>query len=117
VANTNLLLNASRSQKETAQKPYKISGQDADEKHFAAVEMYASNPPIKTEVEQHMAIAYSKIDKAVKRGASYNGAKIQLSAETETAPLRRDRRLLQQVSLQQAVVKESIWSKTERWVL
>jgi len=68
-------------------------------------------PGIKTEVEQHMAIAYSKIDKAVKR-VLHQQCEIQPSAETETArPLRR--RLLQQVSLQQAVVKE-VFVKTER---
>jgi len=86
VANTNLLLNASRSQKETVRnKTLQISGQDADEKYSP---LSRCNPTgIKTEVEQHMAIAYSKIDKAVKRGVLHrnNGTRIQPSAETETA--------------------------------
>ena len=48
-------------------------------KYFAAVETYAANPSpeLKQEVQQHMAVAYSKIDKAVKRGVLHanNGAR------------------------------------------
>lgn len=48
-------------------------------KYFSAVEAYAANPTPeqKQVVEQHMAAAYSKIDKAVKRGVLQrnNGAR------------------------------------------
>lgn len=48
-------------------------------KYFAAVETYAANPTpeLQQEVQQHMAAAYSKIDKAVKRGVLHpnNGAR------------------------------------------
>jgi small subunit ribosomal protein S20 len=48
-------------------------------KYFSAVESYAANPTpeARQEVQQHMAAAYSKIDKAVKRGVLHpnNGAR------------------------------------------
>jgi small subunit ribosomal protein S20 len=60
-------------------KAYKSAVKTLMKKYFAAVEMYASNPTpeLRQEVEQHMAIAYSKIDKAVKRGVLHrnNGAR------------------------------------------
>jgi small subunit ribosomal protein S20 len=48
-------------------------------KYFSAVEAYGANPTpeLKQEVQQHMSAAYSKIDKAVKRGVLHpnNGAR------------------------------------------
>ena len=48
-------------------------------KYFAAVETYAATPTpeLQQEVQQHMAAAYSKIDKAVKCGVLHrnNGAR------------------------------------------
>lgn len=48
-------------------------------KYFNVVEAYAANPTPEgqQEVQQHMAAAYSKIDKAVKRGVLHpnNGAR------------------------------------------
>jgi len=51
-------------------KAYKSAVKTLVKKYFAAVETYAANPTpeSKQEVQQHMAVAYSKIDKAVKRG-------------------------------------------------
>jgi small subunit ribosomal protein S20 len=48
-------------------------------KYFSAVEAFAANPTpeARQAVQQHMAAAYSKIDKAVKRGVLHpnNGAR------------------------------------------
>jgi small subunit ribosomal protein S20 len=48
-------------------------------KYFSAVEAFAANPTPESRqvVQQHMAAAYSKIDKAVKRGVLHpnNGAR------------------------------------------
>jgi len=51
-------------------KAYKSAVKTLVKKYFAAVQTYAANPTpeSKQEVQQHMAVAYSKIDKAVKRG-------------------------------------------------
>ncbi len=51
-------------------KAYKSSIRTLMKKCFAAVNAYAANPTPESmqEVQQHMAAAYSRIDKAVKRG-------------------------------------------------
>ncbi len=51
-------------------KAYKSAVKTLMKKYFAAVETYAANPSpeLRQQVQQHMAAAYSKIDKAVKRG-------------------------------------------------
>ncbi|MGB3508674.1 MAG: 30S ribosomal protein S20 [Microcoleaceae cyanobacterium] len=51
-------------------KNYKSAVKTLMKKYFAAVENYVANPTeeLKQEVNQHMSKAYSKIDKAVKRG-------------------------------------------------
>jgi small subunit ribosomal protein S20 len=58
---------------------YKSAVKTLMKKYFAALQNYAANPTpeLRQEVEQHMAIAYSKIDKAVKRGVLHqnNGAR------------------------------------------
>ena len=60
-------------------KAYKSAVKTLMKKYFAAVETYATNPSteLKQEVLQHMAAAYSKIDRAVKRGVLHpnNGAR------------------------------------------
>ncbi len=60
-------------------KSYKSAVRTLMKKYFTAVENYASNPTdeLKTEVEQRMSKAYSKIDKAVKRGVLHknNGSR------------------------------------------
>ncbi|NEQ38762.1 MAG: 30S ribosomal protein S20 [Okeania sp. SIO3I5] len=60
-------------------KSYKSAVRTLMKKYFIAVENYASNPTeeLKTEVEQRMSKAYSKIDKAVKRGVLHknNGSR------------------------------------------
>lgn len=51
-------------------KAYKSAVKTLMKKYFAAVQAYAANPSpeLRQEVQQHMALAYSKIDRAVKRG-------------------------------------------------
>lgn len=51
-------------------KAYKSAVKTLMKKYFAAVETYAANPSpeLRQEVQQQMAAAYSKIDKAVKTG-------------------------------------------------
>jgi small subunit ribosomal protein S20 len=60
-------------------KSYKSAVKTLMKKYFAAVETYAANPSTeqKEEVLKHMSAAYSKIDKAVKRGVLHvnNGAR------------------------------------------
>jgi len=60
-------------------KAYKSAVRTLMKKYFAAVETYATNPSpeLKQEVQQHMSVAYSKIDRAVKRGVLHpnNGAR------------------------------------------
>ena len=60
-------------------KAYKSAVKTLMKKYFAAVEKYAANPSPETqeEVNSRMAEAYSKIDKAVKRGVLHpnNGAR------------------------------------------
>jgi len=60
-------------------RTYKSAVRTLMKKYFAAVETYAANPTpeAKQEVLSHMAAAYSKIDKAVKRGVLHqnNGAR------------------------------------------
>ena len=60
-------------------KAYKSAVKTLMKKYFAAVEAYATNPSpeLKQEVQQHMSVAYSKIDRAVKRGVLHpnNGAR------------------------------------------
>jgi len=60
-------------------KAYKSAVKTLMKKYFAAVETYAANPSpeLRQEVQKHMAAAYSKIDKAVKRGVLHvnNGAR------------------------------------------
>lgn len=60
-------------------KAYKSVVKTLMKKYFAAVESYAANPSPATqeEVNSRMAEAYSKIDKAVKRGVLHpnNGAR------------------------------------------
>ncbi|GAB1537723.1 30S ribosomal protein S20 [Scytonema sp. NUACC21] len=60
-------------------KAYKSAVKTLMKKYLAAVETYAANPSPeqKQEVLAHMSAAYSKIDKAVKRGVLHpnNGAR------------------------------------------
>jgi len=60
-------------------KTYKSAVKTLTKKYLAAVETYTANPSpeLMQEVQQHMANAYSKIDKAVKRGVLHpnNGAR------------------------------------------
>ncbi len=60
-------------------KSYKSAVKTLMKKYFTAVETYAANPSpeLKQEVLAHMSAAYSKIDKAVKRGVLHpnNGAR------------------------------------------
>lgn len=60
-------------------KTYKSAVKTLIKKYFTAVETYAANPTPESrqEVQQHMAAAYSKIDKAVKRGVLHpnNGSR------------------------------------------
>ena len=60
-------------------KTYKSAVKTLMKKYFAAVETYAAapTPELRQEVQQHMAAAYSKIDKAVKCGVLHrnNGAR------------------------------------------
>lgn len=60
-------------------KTYKSAVKTLMKKYLSAVETYAANPTpeLKQEVLSHMAAAYSKIDKAVKRGVLHqnNGAR------------------------------------------
>jgi small subunit ribosomal protein S20 len=60
-------------------KAYKSAVKTLMKKYFAAVETYAANPTpeSKQEVQARMSEAYSKIDKAVKRGVLHpnNGAR------------------------------------------
>jgi small subunit ribosomal protein S20 len=76
-------------------KAYKSAVKTLMKKYFAAVETYAANPTpeSKQEVQTRMSEAYSKIDKAVKRGVLHpnNGARKKsrlaqrLKAHTQTA--------------------------------
>ncbi|MGK7920541.1 MAG: 30S ribosomal protein S20 [Trichodesmium sp.] len=60
-------------------KSYKSAVRTLMKKYFIAVESYAANPTdeLKQEIEQRMSKAYSKIDKAVKRGVFHknNGSR------------------------------------------
>ncbi|MFB2771132.1 30S ribosomal protein S20 [Pelatocladus sp. BLCC-F211] len=60
-------------------KSYKSAVKTLMKKYFAAVETYAANPTPESneEVQTRMSEAYSKIDKAVKRGVLHpnNGAR------------------------------------------
>ncbi|MBR8837418.1 MAG: 30S ribosomal protein S20 [Stigonema ocellatum SAG 48.90 = DSM 106950] len=60
-------------------KAYKSAVKTLMKKYLTAVEKYAANPDpeLKQEVLDHMSVAYSKIDKAVKRGILHpnNGAR------------------------------------------
>jgi len=60
-------------------KSYKSSVKTLMKKYLSAVETYTANPTpeLQQEVQQHMAAAYSKIDKAVKTGVLHrnNGAR------------------------------------------
>lgn len=60
-------------------KAYKSAVKTLMKKYLVAVQSYGANPTpeLLQEVQQHMAAAYSKIDKAVKRGVLHpnNGAR------------------------------------------
>lgn len=60
-------------------KNYKSAVKTLIKKYLTTVDTYATNPSpeLEQEVQQQMAIAYSKIDKAVKRGVLHpnNGAR------------------------------------------
>ncbi len=60
-------------------KSYKSAVRTLMKKYFMAVETYGENPSTEqmAEIQQHLATAYSKIDKAVKRGIFHrnNGAR------------------------------------------
>jgi small subunit ribosomal protein S20 len=60
-------------------KSYKSAVKTLMKRYFAAVDRYAADPTpeLMAEVQQSMASAYSKIDKAVKRGVLHinNGAR------------------------------------------
>ncbi len=60
-------------------KTYSSAVKTLMKKYFTAVEAYAANPTPEQRqvVQQHMAAAYSKIDRAVKRGILHpnNGAR------------------------------------------
>ncbi len=55
-------------------KSHKSAIRTLMKKYFTAVEAYQSNPSPEAleEVQQHMNLAYSKIDKAVKRGVLHS---------------------------------------------
>ena len=60
-------------------KAYKSAVKTLMKKYFVAVESYGASqtPELLLQVQQHMSAAYSKIDKAVKRGVLHpnNGAR------------------------------------------
>jgi small subunit ribosomal protein S20 len=60
-------------------KTYKSAVKTLTKKYLAAVETYTANPSpeLMQEVQTRMSVAYSKIDKAVKRGVLHpnNGAR------------------------------------------
>ena len=60
-------------------KSYKSAVKTLMKKYFAAVDTYAASPSSESmqNVQEQMALAYSRIDKAVKRGALHrnNGAR------------------------------------------
>lgn len=76
-------------------KAYKSAVRTLMKKYFAAVELYAANPSPESKqvVDERMSEAYSKIDKAVKRGVLHpnNGARKKsrlahkIKAVTQTA--------------------------------
>ncbi|MBK1990312.1 30S ribosomal protein S20 [Sphaerospermopsis aphanizomenoides BCCUSP55] len=72
-------------------KAYKSAVKTLMKKYFAAVEVYAANPTpeSKQELEVRMSEAYSKIDKAVKRGVLHpnNGARKKSRLAHKLKPL------------------------------
>ncbi len=72
-------------------KAYKSAVKTLMKKYFAAVETYAANPDPETEKEvaTRMSEAYSKIDKAVKRGVLHanNGARKKSKLAQRLKPL------------------------------
>ncbi len=60
-------------------KAYKSAVKTLMKKYFTTLEAYAANPTpeLQQQVQEHMSAAYSKIDKAVKRGVLHgnNGAR------------------------------------------
>ena len=57
-------------------KSYRSAVRTLTKRYYAALDAYAENPTseAKQEVEQRIAMAYSKIDKAVKRGVYQTNA-------------------------------------------
>ncbi len=72
-------------------KAYKSAVKTLMKKYFAAVDTYAANPDPETEKEvaDRMSEAYSKIDKAVKRGVLHanNGARKKSKLAQRLKPL------------------------------
>jgi len=73
-------------------KSYKSAIRTLMKKYFAAVEAYQSNPSPEAleEVQQHMNLAYSKIDKAVKRGVLHNNTGARKKARLAKALKQQD---------------------------
>jgi small subunit ribosomal protein S20 len=75
-------------------KAYKSAVKTLMKKYFAAVETYAANPDPENEkaVAESMSNAYSKIDKAVKRGVlhSNNGARKKSKLAQKLKPLQQE---------------------------
>ena len=72
-------------------KAYKSAVRTLMKKYFTAVEAYAANPnpELKQQVDERMSEAYSKIDKAVKRGILHpnNGARKKSRLAHKLKPL------------------------------
>jgi small subunit ribosomal protein S20 len=72
-------------------KAYKSAVKTLMKKYFAAVEAYASNPTSESKqlVDERMSQAYSKIDKAVKRGVLHpnSGARKKSRLARKLKPL------------------------------
>ncbi len=75
-------------------KAYKSAVKTLMKKYYVAVEAYAANPDPETEkaVAESMSNAYSKIDKAVKRGVlhSNNGARKKSKLAQKLKPLQQN---------------------------
>jgi small subunit ribosomal protein S20 len=74
-------------------KTYKSAVKTLMKKYFTVVETYAANPTpeLKQQVDERLAEAYSKIDKAVKRGVLHhnNGARKKSRLAHKLKPLEK----------------------------
>lgn len=73
-------------------KTYKSAVKTLMKKYLAAVDTYTANPSpeLEKEVQQHMANAYSKIDKAVKRGVLHPNTGARKKSNLAKALKRQD---------------------------